>query len=485
MPYTNPTIPSIHSTKTTSQMQNAQPRNQVRLEDTGAVIAECLEENHIRQSGKGLKSLITKIDPRQGLKKKLKKPAINKEIPYYPSRHQDDHLTKLNLNGKVPFPNASEEAFIECRHLVTQRVLAQANTTDGKFRVNPNFETLESRALIPELFTSQQKIEIQYENLIRQSPEVHLLNINDIGSALYEQFNKMKASEEPFRLLILNTHDHVMSLRLRIKQDKNQNTIHVVEFYDPNKTATHLRMAHSDISAIDKLKPSDLIPSAKMLNKYFPSELLSQIELAVVPKNPKLILNNRFASPLPNRALASGCPTDISEINPNIMNHLIAEGFSADLKAIKPILTKVGPQEAKALLSAQNHEGHPGMYSAMVKGFSESLDAYGDLLVDALSRGKLSQSEFANILLAKKASKEEAAISIVLKNGDIKTASAYGGIIAKAIDADALSRNILLKLVDIREKEGNIGEVAFKKGQTHIVNAYEALMQNSNARTKL
>jgi hypothetical protein len=404
-----------------------------------------------------------------------------KQSPYYPSRHIQAGLTEINLNGKVNFKGEEGSNPVYCRHLVTQRVSEQSKTIDGKFRLNDQNETLRSEKLISETFTSEDQIEILYENICRQSPEVHLLNVNQIGSLLVKQFRTMKQADESVRLLILNTPNHVMSLRLRIKPDNT----HVLEFYDPNKIATHKRAAGEALSVIQQISPIELIGSAKLLNQYVPPTPGVKVELLVVPANAHNLSNTKILTPIANRSLASGSPIRPADITPVILYHLIAEGFTVDLQKIRPMLKKATAQQLQQLLPAKDDNGKPALYRAFLNGDHRTIKAYGALVIDALKAGKIPEQQFVDLLLARENSNAPPSVIFPLQTGNQKATSAYGNIIAQAIENNLLSPKSLAKLLDIRDEKGNIGETAFKEKQNKIVLAYEAMMTSSNARPLL
>lgn len=402
----------------------------------------------------------------------FKKTDTKKSVPYYPPRHQELALTKLDLNGKVPFKDKPDSVIV-CRHLVTQRLIAQASQPDGKYRFSQDFETLEHPTLIEAAIPLKQESENLRSNITILSNEVHRVKANDLGFQLQQQFKVMVNNQEPVRLFLLSTEEHDMSMRLRVKSDANQNTKYVIEFYDPNYTATHKRVAFSDAQKIAKLDLSDFIGSKQLMQSYFPDNSEAIISLFRFPQNVEQLSKTELATPIANRALASGAPAKFSEVTPHALEFLIESGFTADLRSIKKILSVAPAEKVKILLKSVT----AGLGRATVRGFSEAVSVYGEILLDALSTGKITSPEFFKILFESKANGlKSKTVNLILLNGNSQMAAVFGQIISKALDITPMSKKDLIKLLDFKNGNGeNIGEAADKKGNKKTVQAYQAL----------
>ncbi|MES2483548.1 MAG: ShET2/EspL2 family type III secretion system effector toxin [Pseudomonadota bacterium] len=150
----------------------------------------------------------------------------------------------IQLNGVAHFDSkAAERAAlthnaIVCRHLVAHHLTNESRRSGG----HTSFDDFKSIDAIQAAVSAETEA-LAWKML--SGPAAHVFQSSGFSRALHAELRTMKPGEE--RRFVLGTDLHAMSVTLRAKKREGagQGTAFVVRLYDPNRTATHLRLALS------------------------------------------------------------------------------------------------------------------------------------------------------------------------------------------------------------------------------------------------
>ena len=292
---------------------------------------------------------------------------VMKEIPYHsPKRGAPD-----NFNGKATFPDTDEE--ILCRHLVTYRQKVQERDPQIKFDNN----LYESAQAIARNVPSA--TEAEFEHLLVHAAEAHLFHNRDFGKMLSEQFAAMAADGEKARLITLLSPTHAMGvgLKLKIKQKDGELIRYVAEFFDPNQTTSHVRVASGSLCTFETLTLKNCI-SKKFYKSYYPGTN----DLSMMLARPAQKEEQAMASPgqgaAANRTLTSSI--EDKDIDATALWYMLTIGFAGDLRRLRNEVASRPEEERIQLLAAKNGTGTSGLFMALKKGRAEAIKAFGELL---------------------------------------------------------------------------------------------------------
>jgi hypothetical protein len=102
------------------------------------------------------------------------------------------------------------------------------------------------------------------------TPEV-LCHTDELGKSIEELCGPMRAGD--VALFALTSDVHGMSLELQVKEEEDTSGVrrnrYVLSFYDPNSSATQVRMSTFDPATFRNLLFSDLVPQPEKLASYF------------------------------------------------------------------------------------------------------------------------------------------------------------------------------------------------------------------------
>ncbi len=105
-----------------------------------------------------------------------------------------------------------------CRHLSSQYILDSLSDEDtGKV----DLDKFSSKDIIANRITSN--VEELYEQLQLQAKEIIIPN-NEFGICLSKIFKSMERKSENTQSILLESFNHAMAVRLRIKENENNNT---------------------------------------------------------------------------------------------------------------------------------------------------------------------------------------------------------------------------------------------------------------------
>ncbi|ELI8125704.1 ShET2/EspL2 family type III secretion system effector toxin [Yersinia enterocolitica] len=370
-----------------------------------------------------------------------------KSEPYI-TGHPDDLIE--NYNGELDFPD-SESSKIVCRHLAAQYALdVLSNEERGKVKMKDysNEESICGHV--------SKDTERYFHDVFSKSQTVYLINNNDFGSALIDNFQVMERNGETHRALLLSTHNHVMAVRLNIKETSKR--YYVINFYDPNVTDHTLRCKVDDLALLKSHTLESYINIGYYYIYYNNNDDYKIMQLYVC-ENPgilseRTINNERKLTPLKGTEPPSLSSYLLCKLLQNRyfievekrINEMISQPLmSSDdiyhlLKYCDPLfgpplffaltqdqflmvavlgkLIKLLPEEQrKALLDTTNSQGAPGLFIALKEGNVRSIAAYGKLLDLITDDDRAELLDIDNVT-------EQHYFFLILKHGNMNTFAA-------------------------------------------------------------
>ncbi|HDM8418482.1 TPA: ShET2/EspL2 family type III secretion system effector toxin [Yersinia enterocolitica] len=370
-----------------------------------------------------------------------------KSEPYI-TGHPDDLIE--NYNGELDFPD-SESSKIVCRHLAAQYALdVLSNEERGKVKMKDysNEESICGHV--------SKDTERYFHDVFSKSQTVYLINNNDFGSVLIDNFQVMERNGETHRALLLSTHHHVMAVRLNIKETSKR--YYVINFYDPNVTDHTLRCKVDDLALLKSHTLESYINIGYYYIYYNNNDDYKIMQLYVC-ENPgilseRTINNERKLTPLKGTEPPSLSSYLLCKLLQNRyfievekrINEMISQPLmSSDdiyhlLKYCDPLfgpplffaltqdqflmvavlgkLIKLLPEEQrKALLDTTNSQGAPGLFIALKEGNVRSIAAYGKLLDLITDDDRAELLDIDNVT-------EQHYFFLILKHGNMNTFAA-------------------------------------------------------------
>ena len=374
---------------------------------------------------------------------------VMKEIPYFsPKRKWQNHF-----NGMATFPGTGMP--IDCRNFVEHRQEVQQQHPQGKFD-DTQFASLEAIANHVS-YTTKAK----HDHLRNHATEVHLRHNDDFGLALAQQLTSLAAEGKlpQSKFILLASTDHAMSVRLTVKEEENDDKPrYVAEFFDPNFTTSHVRVASASLRTFETLTLKNFIALPEAYQAYYPTdENFSTMFVRPSPQTEQAGIETTQGV-AENRMLTSSIKEE--DINAAAIHHILANGFSADLRLLK---NKV--KITKELLAAKIADGYPGLYLALQNGHTDAIRAFGELLE------QLPLEERAELLAAKRAD-GVSGLWVAFRKGNFETIKAYSELLKK-IPLEKRS-----ELVAAKDADGNpVLCMLLQTGDADAIEAFGELLK--------
>ncbi|MCD6027326.1 MAG: ShET2/EspL2 family type secretion system effector toxin [Solimicrobium sp.] len=398
--------------------------------------------------------------------------SLKKLIPQYKSQPYISlsNNSLRDLNNKVCFlpqkPGDSVTEKILCRHLATQFVKDAWEEKSGKGKVNMAHYSSEE--------TLAQHISRETEDthkILRNTANRYILINNDeLGEHLVARFEDMRRPEknETLRLLTLESTNHCMGLRLRMKGTK-EHPVFVITFYDPNKTDVTVRCEANQLSTfktyslkqflngIDSNKPAWYEHYYKGME---PISVLAECNLVSFTKNVAKdikILEN----------------FTVSEVTPTHICLLVWGNFAKDLIGLRNKFEEIGENSYEELLNllTAKRKGEPGLFKAMAFNYPDIVNAYREILQ---SFKEIASDKLIDLLIAK-TSAGTPGLYIALQDGHADAIEAYGELL-KLFPQSEYSK--LTDLLDAKNATGMSGlGMALGTGHAHAIKAYGKLLK--------
>jgi hypothetical protein len=387
-----------------------------------------------------------------GLRKLLK------QAPYYPTASLKN---VKQLNYAASFKGTDER--IVCRHIATYHLM-QARELDGKL----DYSVIESASSITDNITRDfDDIE---KSWIAQATETYLVQSERFGEFLVDQFKKMAQSGEVLRKIMVCSSNHAMALSLRIKL-KNGLPFYVAKFYDPNLTTTHARSASAKLKSFET---QHLVSYAfrDAIARYYPDQKALSLMLVCPPAS--ISLSDTSAQTLkPDRTLTQKfCGPDLDSM---MMHFLFMYGFAGEIRRLGEVLASQSADKLMTLLAAKSEDGFPGLFSALQRGYDDTVNAFGELLVQFHHDGLLTAENLVTLLVAK--SEEAPGFYLAFQHGQAGTVKVFGKMLVRLYKKGLLTKENLFSLIEAKSEKGYpaVG-VGFQYGHASTIKEFCELL---------
>jgi hypothetical protein len=318
--------------------------------------------------------------------------GINRLRAKLPNHKTEPYLSKncdenVELNGEVELEGETLDSYGTampfCRHFV--QIASEAPKGERRSNTLAKFSNEES---IKKVFGENlAQINARYEHNIRSAPahSKHLVTDMQFGkylAALAAQLDDIsaKTGEEAEVGAFLLTAEHVMHLKIqrKIEDDKtNKNfgrSYFAVSVFDPNATATHMRVSRSEPQELADLDLESMIDEDSVELYWVNGE---SIAVNAVLLDPELNLN------LPQSHFTPQNTKDIA-LTTQLLSLAADGGAHEAILKIGKILeksdNKIDTQKICTLLRAKLTNGPNGLLTMMEQGHLKSIQSYGVLL---------------------------------------------------------------------------------------------------------
>ncbi|ELI8097383.1 ShET2/EspL2 family type III secretion system effector toxin [Yersinia enterocolitica] len=372
----------------------------------------------------------------------------------YITGHPDDLIE--NYNGELDFPD-SESSKIVCRHLAAQYALdVLSNEERGKVKMKDysNEESICGHV--------SKDTERYFHDVFSKSQTVYLINNNDFGSALIDNFQVMERNGETHRALLLSTHHHVMAVRLNIKETSKR--YYVINFYDPNVTDHTLRCKVDDLALLKSHTLESYI-NIDYYYIYYNNNDDYKIMQLYVCENPgilseRTINNERKLTPLKG--------TEPPSLSSYLLCKLLQNRYFIEVeKRINEMISQplMSSDDIYHLLKYCDPLFGPPLFFALTQDQFLMVAVLGKLI-------KLLPEEQRKALLDTTNSLGAPGLFIALKEGNVRSIAAYGKLL------DLIPENQRAELLDIKNPTQNHGFFqAIKRGDNETVIAFFDLLK--------
>ncbi|MHA1067221.1 ShET2/EspL2 family type III secretion system effector toxin [Enterobacter ludwigii] len=366
-----------------------------------------------------------------------------KYTPYFSTRGD----ASLNLNDVV---ESASGDMIVCRHLAPYWEEAFAGAEKHKVDYS-RFDNED--ALHSEISTEK------YNEMFAAPFIAQMAANNEWGNVIADTFTDMQKCGNSVKTLVIYTTNHVMALGLKIKCSPKGGDKWVIQFYDPNRTATHVRAAFPGdmpdrISTIRKLEAGDFLPDDE-LEDY---DLLNNGVSVFRERNKAASISS-----------TSRQPREV--LHPQVMYHALYFGLTDTLQTIAEQLKKSSllSDEKVELLVAKSGEGVPGLYVALEKGRADAIKAYGRML----NESGLTPEVIAELLAIQ--GPNGPGLHMALQQGHADAILAYGQILSDS----GLALETLAELLAAKGLNGAGLYMPLQQGHADAIKAYGQILNGS------
>lgn len=375
-----------------------------------------------------------------------------KQFPYFSEK--PERLTDANLNGEVPFADGGYRGHhtILCRHLASTWALQVL--AGGK----PDYSAFRDEAALQRCVPSS--AQPLYERLLTAAQENHLVPMANWGRFLALQLQALATGggEMAQKVMLFSSSSHVMAVQLKVKQDA-EGLRCVANFYDPNLTAGHKRVASGDPQRFEALRMDQVFSSHSAAKEIFGNE--SVVSVTTVPSGGEAMLPRSTPGGDPERRITGQLPV----LDECVLHLLMAGGFAGTLRDLGPQLAESAKKSPfmTSMLLAGRAADIPGLFAAAMAGQAEVFRAVRPLL-------ELMSPDRQAWLLAAKPSGNISAMRCAAASNDAETVSA----IIECAAACKLVPEEQLKLLAAKpsEKASPVLAIAAGAGYLDTVSAY-------------
>ncbi len=313
--------------------------------------------------------------------------ALLKEFPY--SSPKRGRSSWRSINGAVTFHDSRQK--IMCRHLAVYWLLHRPRLENGKI----DYATFSSKKRLKEAFKAEN--EHAFEYYLDNCTNSHVVENAHWGAFLATQFREMQQAacgDEPRRILICS-YNHVIACELKIKQGADGEPLFRLNFYDPNRTASHRRVRTQDLASIESLSMAKLINDERRCNRYYKNQSVS-VALVIPDEMPrptradslsasKENIANRQLSSRPGMhtrpIAASGSTAEtaqgVNQVNAGYVFHMLTLGFAGELPHIFAAVEKIPDKTLQVeVLSARGNRGSSALCCAIAVSYENTVSNF-------------------------------------------------------------------------------------------------------------
>jgi hypothetical protein len=357
-----------------------------------------------------------------------------KSIPYHSDKPGRDPA--IDLNGRVRFANSDET--IVCRHLAMHWLKEKAQQADGKVDYGVLGGPTALQGAVAE------SMEHDWNVAINADHESHLLDCNRFGEFIQAQFAAMAPESGPVssRGVLLLTEDHAMAAELKIKRDGDGALRYVVNFYEPNTTATHRRMRTSDLDTAGTLTVDDFInPQRDFRDKFGKDAAILAIIMPTTTAATAEAGSGTLSPTAPGKRLRSASAAE----NTNALHMLARFNYPEDLRAVLGKIANKHSADIQATqLAAPAQDGaEPGLHAAMAADYGQVTGIFSEHVLNSAS---LSSAQKVSLLVA--AWNGSTGLEQAILSGSKTAVETFASHVA---DSDALTQEQKITLLDVRK----------------------------------
>jgi hypothetical protein len=328
----------------------------------------------------------------RGARAKLPEGALKnatKSSLYYSQKPERNQL-KI-LNGRARFDNDKKDKIV-CRHLTLYWLKEREFREDGKV----DYRVLGSKKLIKQSITDIEKLDKDHLQIKNFSKEINHLKCKDFGVLLSTQFEKMRDSVPPVQAkrMLVNPKGHAIGLELKIKQEADGSPAYVVNFYEPNTTASHHRIRTTDLEKIKGLSMSKLVhPIFSKVSIYKDNaevRVFAMLDKADFD-NPRLTYRDI--------GLLHYEGKEIPIRHPECFDLILRENWIGDIQAaFTQIAQEPNADRQMHLMNARDSTGRPALFRALGSNSVDTLNTAKAFMEGVLSSTALSSDQKTTLL---------------------------------------------------------------------------------------
>lgn len=276
--------------------------------------------------------------------------------PYYSARRDRD----ISLNGQARVG----DALLSCTNLsvLWESSFNERNASGGSAG-KPDYRHFRS----VEALQAHAPPDIEARAGSRVRAEVQFVDNPEWGARIADAFQAMEASGRTHRSFQVHTPYHAMALGLRVKTQEGSPS-YVVKFYDPNRTATHLRAQAGGPDAFRRMTALDFVRDPDTMTAYGMEAHSGSVVF--------------LGDPLPDPARQ---PVAIAHVDRATLRYLLDLGLVEGIARFGDMVraARLDAGQVAALLAVRSEKGVPGLSILMDRDQGDTIRAYGDMLVHA------------------------------------------------------------------------------------------------------
>jgi hypothetical protein len=376
-----------------------------------------------------------------------------KHLPYYSEK--PERVTTANLNAEVPFADGpSPELKVKCRHFALGWLLQL--DASGK----PDYADFADEAAIQAHFSSA--LEGVFDHLQQTAP-TRLVPLENWGGFLTAQLAGMNTAGPGghARRFLLRSANHAMALELKAKPGPDAPR-YVANFYDPNLTAAHKRVASESLAHFEALAFEDMLSDPAQMARYFAQEGESILAVVEMPAGGVEALPPLQRGGDPERRIEGRLPAP----DGTTICQLMLADAPGSLRDIAPAFARLAQEDPERAAQALDARAPGGtvLCQLMEQGLLHTLRAYLELmdLVDL-------DPDYRAYLLEARQPDSTPAFFMALQEDQATMVPAF----FDAVAASGLSLQMQVELLAAQTEDGDAGLVmAIAQGADAAALAY-------------